>query len=323
MTRKSYRYIGVDLAVDKLDIHTEGKDLHYPNNETGIRKLLALVRKAGEDTLVAYESTGYVSRRFATMLFEHEVAQKCINPAWVHYYGKSLGRLAKNDRMDAELIWSYAVHQQVQPDYPYTKFILQMREKVAARRLMMKGCKKLKGALHAYNGGNRACISRIIEDYKRHIAVMDTEIKETIMASEECGPLYRALMAEPGIGPVAASVLIAYLPELGRVNGRTIGAIAGLVPYDHDSGRMMGRRCISGGRALVRECMFMAETASMTMKCWPLRDFYEKLRKTKPHKMAIVACGRRHLVHLNAKVRDWFKNGCNGTLPQVGSGEGA
>ena len=323
MIKKSYRYIGVDLAVDKLDIHAEGKDLHYQNNETGIRKLLALVHKMGEGTLVAYESTGYVSRRFATMLFEQEVPQKCLNPSWVYYYGKSLGKLAKNDRLDAELICRYATEMQVQPDFPYTRFVLQLREMVAARKLMVKKCRELKAALHAYNGDNRGHFSRLVVDCKREIAAIEGNITNTIMAHEEYGALYKALLAEPGIGTVAAMVLMAYLPELGKVNRKEIGAIAGLVPYDHESGRMVGRRCISGGRAYIRECMYMVQIASMSMKVWTLRDYYEKLRKTKHPKVAITACCRRHLVQLNAKVRDWYKNGCNGTLPSVGSGEAA
>lgn len=315
LTTMKYKYIGVDLASDKLDICVADKFYHYTNDDAGIKKLLSLVRKQGENSLVVYESTGYISRRFASVLFEHNVAQKCLNPAWVYYYARSKGKHAKNDRLDSYEIYNYAVARSVTPDHPYNQFVLELREMVAARKLLLNMRKALKCACYAYNGRNLQRIEKSIAALDEQITAQEKEIQAFIMAHEQYGALYKELRNQPGIGKVLSMTLIAYLPELGKVSSKEISAIVGLAPYDHESGNMKGRRCISGGRSLLRNELYMVGTACLRLQNWRLRDFYEKISAKRPHKVAMIACCRRFIVQLNAKVRDWYKNGCVGALP--------
>lgn len=144
LTPLKYKYIGVNPAEEKPDVYVGNKYHHFTNKESGIARFLALVREQGENVLIAYESTGYISRRFATILFDHNIPQRCLNPAWVYYYGKSNGKYAKNDRIDSKTIFQYATEKAIQPDYPYNKFISELREKVAARKLLIRTRAKLK-----------------------------------------------------------------------------------------------------------------------------------------------------------------------------------
>lgn len=317
------KYIGVDLATEKLDVYGEGGHVALGNDEEGRRKFLALVKKAGPGTVVAYESTGYVSKEFAGLLYDHGIAQVCINARKVHRFAYLQGRLAKNDRLDSMTIREYAEWKQLEPLTTHDKFILELRDKVALRKSLVESRKTLKCARHAYKGGKVGHIDSVLETYDCEIRELEGEIRDFIKAHETYGPLHKALLKEPGIGKVAAMTLIAYLPELGHVGKERIAAIVGVAPMTDESGKHEGNRHIAGGRLPVRNELYMVQIASMRLKNWRLRGFYEKLAVNKPPRVALIACCRRHLVQLNAKVRDWYHNGCNGTLPQVGSGEAA
>lgn len=319
----SYEYIGVDLATKKLDVCAGGKVYHFANDEDGRARFLELVRGTGENALVVYESTGYVSPRFAKFLIGNDIEHKCLNPSWVHYFARSKGWLVKTDKKDSRVICEYARSMSVLPDSLYNEFVIELRSKVSARELLVKQRAELKTACHAYRGQNQEKMKALIGSYDEQISTLEKEIKEFILQSEEHADLYKVLCSQPGIGKVLAMVLIAYLPELGKVSGRKIAAIAGLAPYNHDSGKMAGKRSIRGGRVPLRNTLYVACTACLRMKDWELREHYEKLSKTKAHHVAMIACCRKVLVRLNARIRDWYKTGCNVTLPREGSGEAA
>jgi transposase len=138
----------------------------------------------------------------------------------------------------------------------------------------------------------------------RHLHDTDRELQRLIEAS----PVWQAradlLTSVPGVGPGTARVLIGRLPELGRLNPRQIAALAGLAPYNCDSGTLRGQRMIWGGRKEVRQALYMA-TLSAIRSNPPIRDFYQRLKaKGKPSKVALTACMRKLLVMLNAMLRD-------------------
>jgi transposase len=119
---------------------------------------------------------------------------------------------------------------------------------------------------------------------------------------EDWRALARRLRTVPGVGPVLAATLIAFLPELGRLPRRAIAALVGLAPYDHDSGNHSGERHIKGGRATIRRVLYMAAITAMRFNP-VIAAFAERLLGKKP-KVIIVACMRKLLVILNAMIRD-------------------
>ena len=106
-----------------------------------------------------------------------------------------------------------------------------------------------------------------------------------------------------GIGAATVATLLGELPELGALRRRQVSALAGVAPYNHDSGRLKGRRCISGGRAALRTALYMATLAATRFNP-ATREFYQRLLAAgKPKKLALVACMRKLLTILNAIVK--------------------
>ena len=109
----------------------------------------------------------------------------------------------------------------------------------------------------------------------------------------------------PGVGPVASATFLALLPELGRLSNRAIACLVGVAPFDHDSGKLKGKRCISGGRKPVRDVLYMAALGAVRTKTSPYRVCYDALlEKGKEKKVALVAVMRKLIVALNAMLRD-------------------
>jgi transposase len=150
----------------------------------------------------------------------------------------------------------------------------------------------------------RRLLARRIRQLDDDTARLDRRIAATIAAKPALAERDALLRSMPGVGPVLAATLIAFLPELGRLTNRQIAALVGVVPYDFDSGRMRGLRCIFGGRANVRRVLFMAAQAAAI---WNprLKAFKQRLLTAgKKPKVAIVAVMRKLIVTLNAMVRD-------------------
>ena len=123
-----YHYVGVDLSSQKLDTWINGKYKQYPNTEAGFASFLQAVRKLKKSVLVAFESTGSISLYFAEQLDREGIARACLNPSWVRHYAKSIGRIAKTDRIDSELIANYANLNKIQADKPMSSDILRMQQ---------------------------------------------------------------------------------------------------------------------------------------------------------------------------------------------------
>ena len=306
-----YNYVGVDLSSQKLDTWIDGKYKQYPNTEAGFARFLKAIRKLKKSVLVAFESTGSISLYFAEQLDREGIARACINPSWVRHYAKSIGRVAKTDRIDSELIAVYANLHKVQADKPMSPDILKMRQLQRYRSMLIKHRAQQKASLYTYRD------SELIERINKRISKLDEEIKEVqlelervIQANDEMRNRYRLFLKIGGIGEKTAKVLLCNLPELGYLNRREIAALVGVAPFNWDSGRKTGKRFARFGRRDVRNALFMSIIAIKRINDNPIHEFYDKLKaKGKSHKQATIASIRRLLVRLNAQVRDWVAEG--------------
>ena len=306
-----YHYVGVDLSSQKLDTWIDGKYKQYPNTEAGFARFLKAIRKLKKSVLVVFESTGSISLYFAEQLDREGIARACINPSWVRHYAKSIGRVAKTDRIDSELIAVYANLHKVQADKPMGPDILKMRQLQRYRSMLIKHRAQQKASLYTYRD------SELIERISKRISKLDEEIKEVqlelervIQANDEMRNRYRLFLKIGGIGEKTAKVLLCNLPELGYLNRREIAALVGVAPFNWDSGRKTGKRFARFGRRDVRTALYMSIIAIKRLKDNPIRDFYDKLKaKGKSHKQATIASIRRLLVRINAQVRDWVAEG--------------
>jgi transposase len=296
---------GIDVSKSTLDVALlpEGEVLQVGNEAEGIAELVKRLKAAGLD-LVVMEATGGYETAVASALVAAGLRVAVVNPRQVRDFAKATGRLAKTDRIDAQVIAAFGVA--VEPH------ILQLPDKQAqeldgllVRRAQLVAMRvQERNRLGLSEGAARKQI-------KLHIAWLDKAIEKLdidITAGLRSSPAWRAkdelYQSVKGVGPVTSSTMIIALPELGRIDRRAISALVGVAPFNRDSGTMRGRRCIYGGRGRIRQVLYMAATSAI--KHNPvIKTFYERLTsRGKPHKVAMVACMRKMLTILNAMARD-------------------
>jgi transposase len=247
------RYVGIDVAQATLDvfIRPTGAAFAATNDELGIRQLCTQLEPAD---FVILEATGGLEVPVASALATAGIAVAIVNPRQVRDFARATGRLAKTDRRDAEVLARFG--EMVKPAVrPLPDEQAQALEALITRR------RQLVEMLTAEkNRRSRApkVLHRSIDEHirwlEKRIAGLDEELGTMIRGT----PLWRErdelLRSVPGVGNVLSSILLAHLPELGALNRKQIAALAGLAPFNRDSGSLRGSRCIWGGRAQVRRC---------------------------------------------------------------------
>lgn len=297
-------FVGIDVSRAQLDVCSRPTGEHWrvPNSEAGL--LLLLERLSGQEVArVVLEATGGHERLCVATLAGASLPVVVINPRQVRDFARSMGKLAKTDRIDAGVLALFA--ERVRPEVrPLPEESAQELEALLARRRqILEMSTAEKNRLRMARALLRPEIQAHTRFLERQLWDVDAQIEQSVRES----PLWREkedlLRGVPGVGKVLSRTLLAELPELGRLTPKQIAALVGVAPLARDSGMLRGRRMIWGGRASVRSALFMASLAAV--RCNPLiRAFYERLReKGKPKKVALVACMRKLLVVLNAMLR--------------------
>jgi transposase len=300
-------FIGVDVSKAKLDLAVLPGEQAWSvsNTEEGIRELIARIRQLGTPKIVLMEASGGFERRPLALLAADGLPVVAINPRNARDFAKSIGLLAKTDRVDAKALALFA--QKIQPPcrpLPDAQ-TRALQDLVVRRRQMVDMLTAEQSRLAiADNPRVRRELSQHITWLKKRIHIADHDLDQTIKNTPAWQPKADLLKTVPGVGPVTSSTLLALLPELGTLSHKQIAALAGLAPFARDSGTMQGRRCIWGGRAAVRGVLYMA-TLTATRFNPTIRAFYQRLcRLGKLKRVALVASMRKLLTILNALVRD-------------------
>jgi len=297
-------YVGIDVSKDQLDVAVgaEGRRWRVAFNEAG---LTALGEELGalQPTLVVLEATGGLQVPVLAQLTALKIPAVAVNPRQVREFGRSLGKLAKTDAIDAHLLAEFAAR--VQPAVrPLPDEGTRTLEALLARR------RQLIEMLTAEKNRVGQAVPRVRPELREHIAWLQGRLKALDKDLEDFlrqSPLWREqedlLRSVPGVGPVVAVTLLAELPELGSLSHKQIAALAGVAPFNRDSGRYRGKRTVWGGRAPVRAALYMA--ALVASQHNPvIRAFYQRLVAAgKPKKLALVACMRKLLTILNAMLK--------------------
>jgi transposase len=298
-------FVGVDVSKDRLDVaaHPATASWSVPNDEKGIedlvQRLLAL-----RPTCIVLEATGGLEMPAVIALAEAGLPAVAMNPRQTRDFAKAAGLLAKTDRIDALILARFA--EAMKPQIrPVPDAAAQELRGLTARR------RQLIDMLAAEKNRRYTASKRMLKDLDKHIAWLeksieriDGDLEKTIRNS----PLWREkdeiLQSTLGVGPTTSAMLIAELPELGRLNRWQIAKLVGLAPMNCDSGRYRGKRRIQGGRAPLRSSLYMATLTAIRFNP-VLAAFYQRLMKAgKEFKVAITACMRKLLVRLNAMLRD-------------------
>jgi transposase len=298
-------FVGIDVSKAQLDGHCNPKAERFahPNDQAGIAAIVARLKTLGP-TLVVLEATGGLEAPLAAALAAAKLPVAVVNPRQVRDFAKAMGTLAKTDAIDAKILALFAekIRPQVRelPDEDARQF-----EAILGRRRQL-----LEMRVAEQNRLAAATDPKVRKNLQAHIRYLDHRVKEMDAELESAiarSEVYRVkddlLRSAPGIGPVAARTLLASLPELGKLDGKQIAALAGLAPMARDSGTLKGRRMICGGRADVRSALYMA-TLSAVRYNPTLKAFYDRLRGAgKPAKVALTAAARKLLTILNAMLK--------------------
>lgn len=299
-------YVGIDVCKDRLDVGLwpSEETCSESNDAKGIVRLAKRLAKA-KPRIVVLESTGRLEIPIALELGERGVPYRIVNPRQVREFARSMGLLAKTDRIDSLVLARWAESAKVEskplPDAEHRELRalvmrrLQLVESKVAEENRLRGETVVKV---------RKSLKESILWLRRQIKNLDDNLESTIKNSPTFSEDSELLQSVPGVGPNTANMIQACLPELGTLNRRSVAALVGVAPLNRDSGKVQRKRFCWGGRAEVRAALYMAALSGM--KYNPvIKAVYQRLRaKGKPAKVALVACMRKLLVILNAMVRD-------------------
>lgn len=296
-------FIGIDVSSTTLDVAGhKGTVTPYANDTRGIAALVRALQ-ATPPTLVVLEATGRYHASVTSALAAAGVAIAVVNPRQVRDFARSVGQLAKTDRLDALVLAQFAAVVRPTPRALPDAATHALAALIDRRRQLLDMQVAEKNRLGTAPPTVRASLQKHIRYLQTALDRTDAELDTWIRES----PLWRAqedlLRSVPGIGPQSARMLIAELPELGRLSRREVAALLGVAPFARESGAWRGRRSCRGGRAAVRAVLYMATVAAV--RCNPvLRAHYQKLKALgKPSLLALTACMRRLITILNAMVK--------------------
>jgi transposase len=302
-------YIGIDLSKTRLDLAALGveqKEWSLPNDGAGFAQLIVQLRAWPAEVVVVCEASGGYERDLIGALQKAGLAVALLNPRQVRDYARACGLLAKTDRIDAQVIARYGAHFAPAPLVPQSASRSRLRELVERHRQLTcaRVAESNQGA-HLQGAALRRMSRSYLRLLERQLGAIDDLIAKELRAEEHAAAA-AALSAVPGIGVQSAALLLAELPELGQATKGQIAALAGVAPFNHDSGPWRGTRHIRGGRGQVRHGLWMATMAAVR-HYEPLRTFYQRLRtKGKPAKVALIAAMRKLLIILNAILRTLY-----------------
>jgi transposase len=301
-------HVGIDVAKDTLEVAfgLEAATRSFANDDDGHEALVTALN-AHSVELIVMEATGGYETPCACALQAAGFAVAVVNPRQARDFAKAMGYLAKTDRIDAQVLAAFAGVLAKRPEREKVVRALPSEEQqrlhamVLRRRQLVQMLVAERNHLATSHRAARRSIEVLIKAIRKQIVEIEGELASHV--ARHHAEVAKLLQSAKGVGPNTTMVLIADLPELGKLSSREITALVGLAPFNRDSGTMRGKRTIFGGRAQVRCALYMATIVAMRHNR-VIRTFYERLLVAgKPKKVAIVACMRKLLTILNAMVR--------------------
>lgn len=296
-------FVGIDVSKKFLDVavRPSGEQWQVENNTEGIGRLVERLTHL-RPVLIILEATGGYEMHSACALGAAKLPVSVINPRQARDFAKSLGRLAKTDKIDAIILAHFGEATRPEPRKMPDEQALELQGLLVRRRQLIDMIVAEKNRLTMAH-------PTIQERLREHIHWLGAElddIDDNLHNILRNSPIWREkedlLRSVPGIGAVTATTLLAELPELGQLNRKKIAALVGVAPFNCDSGNKHGKRIIWGGRACVRNALYMA-TLSASRYNPVIKAHYVHLKNQgKPSKVALVACMRKLLTILNSII---------------------
>lgn len=298
-------FVGIDVSKASLDVHVLPSGEHWScgTDAASLAELGSRLRDLCVSQVVM-EATGGLERPVREVLVASGLEVAVVNPRHVRDFAKSLGRLAKTDRLDAQIIALFAERVQPESRPVQDEEHDQLQALVVRRRQTVKMITAEKNRRQRATPEVRARIDRHLDWLEGELKALDEELSNRVQRNSAWRSNDRLLQSAPGVGPVFSRTVLSLLPELGSLNRKQIAALVGVAPFNTDSGLSKGHRLVWGGRLEVRQVLYMATVAAITHNP-TIKAFYSRLTAhNKPTKLAVVACMRKLLTILNAMVRN-------------------
>lgn len=306
-------FVGIDVSSRKMDVYidTSDKYLILPRSQDGIDELQKYLEEHDVE-LIVLESTGGYESFVASSLDALGYSVSVTNPRNVRNYARALGKLAKTDKIDAQILANFAKVVKPNKTQLVSKEQMKLKKLVRRRNDLLLLERMERNHLNTEEDEDlQRSINQVLDAIEDELVIIEKKIDEMINSNESLSNKSQIIQSMPAAGRILASTLLAELPELGTLSESKITALVGLAPYNCDSGLARGKRKIWGGRSKVREILYMVSMVATRYNS-VIKDYYQKLcTNAKPKKVALVACMRKILLILNAMIKQskcWNEN---------------
>jgi transposase len=302
--KQSIVYIGIDVAKAHLDVAWAQSVRRLPNQRSGHAALIRWIKQSTTPVQLICEASGGYEQALLESLEKSAVKVTLVQAVRVRQYARATGILAKTDKIDAKVLAAFGSAIKPQPTPPLSAEQKRLRQYEAQRRHLSSILVAEENRLAQLSCAELRTLSRsLMSKIENQIETLDRRIGELIAQDQTLCEKAQKLTAISGVGVRTAALLLAQMPELGQLNRRQAAALAGLAPFNHDSGSIRGKRAIFGGRRALRTGLYMAALSAARFNPI-LSRFYQRLRaKGKPHKLALTAVMRKLLLALNYSLK--------------------
>ncbi len=297
--------VGVDTGKAQLDIYVRpiGEFFTVENNPSGIKEAIKRIKKH-KPTRIVIEATGRLEMPFACAAAKANIPIVVANSYRVHKFAASTGKLAKTDKLDAQMIAYYGEALQPRETQLKPENIQLISDLLARRGQLLEMRTMEKNRLSILPKTLSTTIKQHIQFINSAVDKIEIKLDTLIEATPQWQQLMKILLSVKGVGKVLAYTLISELPELGQLNRKQIAALVGVAPMNRESGAYKGKRKIRGGRHRVRTTLFMAMMSAIQYNPKIKAIYTHLVNAGKPKKVALVACMRRMITILNVMVKN-------------------
>lgn len=295
-------YVAIDVSKATLEVRDDHRAFSLGNDPKGHRELLSHLKNCN-NPLVVFEASGGYERGLLQALHKAAIPLAMVNPARVRAFARSEGVRAKTDPIDTKMILAFARSKALRAMETPSETCLKLAALLDRRGHLVEQVAREKNRLQNSESFILRSIKRMIKILEKEIDNLDRAIDQVVGSDPGFKSRSQIIQLVRGVGKITAWTLLAYLSEIEHLNRNRLVALAGIAPFNRDSGKISGKRTIQGGRAKVRKCLYMAAHTAAT--CNPVIAAYVKgLRdRGKPYKCAIVAAMRKILIHIQSLIK--------------------
>lgn len=299
-------HVGIDVSKELLDLSPfDDKPLSVKNTAAGIGGLIERIKACPSRVVVCCEASGGYEKLLRAMLPPAGIELACVNARRVRSYADSQGILAKTDAIDARVIAMFSEANKPRTIGSAPAWLEEMKALLVRREELLAMRKAEKSRL---DPAPHEAVAGMVREHIRQLTAgmrgIEKEIRRLVREHGELQDKVDRLTAVHSFGLIAATSLLAYIPELGSVTDNQAAALAGLAPYNRDSGTKKGKRFIQGGRARIRRALYMPAVGASHRNHVFMEVYNRLLSNGKPAKVALAAVMRKMVVLANRLMAD-------------------